>query len=106
VKAVSDLVEIDFGTMFALNYLYDLTAFHSCTSILVRQSNGQIIHGRNFDFPLMRKFAHLIYDVEVTRNGQLLFIGNGIAGAIVWLNGMKPGKFAITQDTRKSGTFP
>jgi hypothetical protein len=40
IEAIADLSGQDFGLVFALNLLYELTAFQSCSSILLRTAEG------------------------------------------------------------------
>lgn len=39
-----------FGELFVINFMYELFAY--CTSIVFRNSEGRIIHGRNLDYEM------------------------------------------------------
>ncbi len=52
----------------------------------------------------MRGIAHISFQANVYRDGQLLYIGNGYAGGTGLVTGMRPGKYAITIDTRYTGS--
>lgn len=49
--------------------------------------------------------AGLSVNVNFTRNGQLVYQANVIAGGIFFITGQKPGKFAISVDERMYGTI-
>jgi len=67
MQAIADLAQVPFGKVFLLNFLYDITAFKFCTSIVARTSSGKIIHGRNLDFPFWRMIAGLSVNVNFMR---------------------------------------
>lgn len=51
VDAVSQLTKIPFEKLIFLNFLYEFTTvIKACTGILVRNDEGKILHGRNWDF--------------------------------------------------------
>lgn len=88
-----------------LNFIYELTSFKSCTSIVFRTETGRIVHGRNLDFFFWNFFADISFIVEMYKGDEHIFTGDGIGGAVFFHTGIKPGKFAISQDTRHGGSF-
>jgi hypothetical protein len=50
VEAISKLSGFPFERMFFLNFMYEYSTFKACTAILVRNSAGRVMHGRNLDF--------------------------------------------------------
>ena len=52
VDAVATLTKIPFDRIFFLNFLYEFTTVNACTGIVLRNSEGKIIHGRNWDFEM------------------------------------------------------
>jgi|NOAtaT_7_FD_contig_71_1631365_length_1160_multi_3_in_0_out_0_1 hypothetical protein len=52
----------------------------------------------------MRGIAHISFQANVHRDGQLLYMGNGLVGSTGLVTGMRPGKYAVTIDTRNTGT--
>ncbi len=50
VDAISKLSGYPFERMFFLNFMYEFSTFKACTGLLVRNSAGQVLHGRNLDF--------------------------------------------------------
>lgn len=53
----------------------------------------------------MRGLAHISFTGEFYRNGQLVYIANMMAGCIGYVTGMRPGKYAVTIDTRNTGNI-
>jgi len=68
VLGLSDVLGLNTSTLFMLNYAFELSKA-LCTSIVARQPDGKIIHGRNMDFG----FADAVRDATFTgrfyRNG-------------------------------------
>jgi acid ceramidase/N-acylethanolamine-hydrolysing acid amidase len=50
VDAISKLSNYSFDKLFFLNFMYEFSTFKACTGILVRNSEGKVMHGRNLDF--------------------------------------------------------
>ena len=49
VKAISKLLDIEFGVMLGLNFMYEIFV-SGCTSVMVRNKEGNILFGRNMDY--------------------------------------------------------
>jgi N-acylethanolamine-hydrolysing acid amidase len=47
VDALSQLSGMPFDKLFFLNFM-----FKACSSVLVKNSEGKVVHGRNMDFEL------------------------------------------------------
>jgi penicillin V acylase-like amidase (Ntn superfamily) len=50
VDAIAKLSGLPFDKLFFLNFMYEFSTFKACSSILVKNSEGVVIHGRNMDF--------------------------------------------------------
>jgi len=50
IEAISKLTDLDFNTLFTLNFMYELASWKSCSAVVARNTNGTIFHGRNLDF--------------------------------------------------------
>jgi len=74
-----------------------------CTSIVLSNSEGRVIHGRNWDFEFFRDLTHISFHLDVYKNGTYLYEADGLAGSVFFVTGMKPGKFGISVNARKSG---
>ncbi|KAL4435714.1 hypothetical protein ABPG74_018265 [Tetrahymena malaccensis] len=102
IEAIAELTDLPFNTLFTLNFMYELASWKACTGVVVRNNKGTIYHGRNLDFEFFRYFANLTMTIDYYRNNQHIFSVDGIAGAIFFHSGVKPGKFGLTQTTRNS----
>ncbi len=50
VDAISKLSGHPFEKIFFLNFMYEFSTFKACTGILIRNTGGKVMHGRNLDF--------------------------------------------------------
>jgi len=49
VDAVND-PDLTLGKLFVINFLYEISTIKACSGILIKDSQGNILHGRNLDF--------------------------------------------------------
>lgn len=104
LKGVAKGAHLPFGKMVFINFMYEFSTIHktykACTSIVLRNSTGQIIHGRNLDFFLWNRIAPMLANVDYYRGSEYITTIDSIVGSSFALNGFVPGKFAITVDSR------
>lgn len=62
VDAIARLSGLPFDKLFFLNFMYEFSTFKACSSILVKNSEGTVIHGRNMDFEMWE----LVSKMQVT----------------------------------------
>ena len=74
--------------------------FRFCTSIVAQQKNGQIIHGRNFDYDFSSDLQNVTFIAEYYRDGELLFTSAQPAGYIGAFTGHKYKKFTFSLNER------
>ena len=95
--------------MMFLNLLYEFTTVKACTGIVLRNSEGKIIHGRNWDFGEYEYFGSMVSKVEYYRGGEKLFTEDTVAGSVFSITGIRHGAFAISLNARNprgySGTL-
>lgn len=91
--------------MFFLNFMYEYSTFKACTGILVRNSAGQIMHGRNLDFEMWHLLSNLLANVEYYQGQKKIFSVDTVIGSVFALTGIRHGGFAINVDTRKAEHF-
>lgn len=91
--------------MFFLNFMYEYSTFKACTGILVRNSAGQIMHGRNLDFEMWHLLSNLLANVEYYQGQKKIFSVDTVIGSVFALTGIRHGAFAINVDTRKAEHF-
>lgn len=51
MEGISEVTKIPFEKIFFLNFMYEFSSMiPACTGIIVRNADGNIMHGRNLDF--------------------------------------------------------
>lgn len=63
VEAVSKLSGFAFDRVFFLNFMYEYSTFKACSAILVCNSAGEVLHGRNLDFEMWEILSKLLVHV-------------------------------------------
>jgi hypothetical protein len=103
IRIIAELTGNDFKQTLMLNIGYEVF----CTTLLVKTEKG-IFMGRNFDTmngttpELLRIIQNNSYSANHYRNGELLYISQGVLGYVGWLNGIKVGKFVISLNKRRT----
>lgn len=105
VDAVSKLSGYPFDKMFFINFMYEYSTFKACTGIIVCNSEGKVLHGRNLDFEMWNILSHLLVHVEFYKGGKKIFNSDLIVGSVFALTGSRPGSFAVNVDTRYAKSF-
>ena len=85
--------------------MYEFSTFNACTGILVRNSAGRIMHGRNLDFEMWDLLSKLIVNVEYYQGQKRIFSVDTVVGSVFALTGIRHGAFAINVDTRTAKHF-
>ena len=98
MKGISNLLKIKFNTFILGNFLNEFYAM--CSSLMFRNSDGQVVLGRNFDYMFTETLRSLTIDVEFIRSGKLLYRAVTFAGYLGVATGMRSGAFAITLNQR------
>jgi hypothetical protein len=81
-----------------MNFVYEFSV--GCSGIVIRNSENQILHGRNMDFPMFEYFSKLLAVVDFYVGDIYICTIDSVVGSVFALTGIKPGKFAINEDTR------
>eukprot|EP00800_Vazella_pourtalesii_P018086 TRINITY_DN5709_c0_g2_i1.p1 TRINITY_DN5709_c0_g2~~TRINITY_DN5709_c0_g2_i1.p1 ORF type:complete len:352 (-),score=84.32 TRINITY_DN5709_c0_g2_i1:67-1122(-) len=103
IHGLSRYTGIPLGKLLLYNILHEITSF--CTSIVVEDKNGGIIHGRNLDFGLTNTLKDSVIVVDVKRNGNVLCTGVTYAGYVGFFTGVKHMAFSLSANDRDSGTL-
>lgn len=101
MDALSKLSGVNFDKIFFLNFFYEFSTFKACTGLLVRNSEGKVMHGRNLDFEMWSILSKMLANVEYYKGGKLVYSVDTIVGSVFALTGIRYGAFAINIDTRK-----
>lgn len=105
MAAIAKLSGLPFDKLFFLNFMYEFSTFKACSAILVRNSEGKVMHGRNLDFEMWIILSKLVVTVDYYRGGQIIFSVDTVVGSVFALTGIRHGAFAINVDTRKAKNF-
>ncbi|KAK3909562.1 Acid ceramidase [Frankliniella fusca] len=108
---ISSVTGLTVGEITLFNVFYEF--FSVCTSIVARNENGVLYHGRNLDFGLFlgwdpanhtwqttNLLKPLIVKLNFTQNNKTLYHSINYAGHTGILTAVKPGKFALSIDER------
>jgi len=110
IKGISKYLNTSLGEVVLFQIIYDLTANEQrhkkmCTSILSRNEDGQIIHGRNLDYDFPELLQKLVYKAQFYRNGTLIFTSAQFAGHIGINTGHKENAFTFSINERNKGAW-
>jgi len=95
VEAVNS-TDLTMGKLVLINALYELESY--CTSIIAKQSDGQIIHARNLDFGNTDAMRKISYRARFVRNGEYVYDAVMFAGTVGVYTGMKGGAFSVSEN--------
>lgn len=98
IKGFFSTIDMEVWEGMAINYVYEYGAF--CTSIVARQADGTIIHGRNLDFALTKYIRNLTYHAEFYDGEHFKYSANMFAGHMGVFTGFKSGGFSISENER------
>jgi len=100
VEALSNVSGYSFGRLFFLNFMYEYSTFKACSAILVMNSQGKVMHGRNLDFEMWGLLARLVVNIDYYQGKKLIYSVDTIIGSVFALTGIRYGAFAVNVDTR------
>jgi N-acylethanolamine-hydrolysing acid amidase len=90
------------GWLTILNLGYELT--DGCTSIVAKNIDGTVMHGRNMDFwaggPLTNTLKDVTFIADVYKNGTRQYVSTNFVGFMGVLSGQRPGGYSVTINTR------
>lgn len=105
VKTVAQIYGVRFGKILFLNFMYEYSTAKACSGLLVRDSFGKILHGRNIDFEMFGMLSKLVVTINYFERSQIVYSANYFVGSVFILTGIRHGAFAISEDTRKGDNF-
>lgn len=103
IDALSKVSGYAFGKIFFLNWLYEFSTIKACSAILVRNSMGKVMHGRNLDFEMWGLLARLVVNIDYYQGKKLIYSVDTVLGSVFALTGIRYGAFAVNVDTRYGG---
>jgi hypothetical protein len=99
IDGMAAALDLNTNALMFMQYVNEFSAF--CTSSIVKQPDGTIIHDRNMDFafpPLMRA---ILYEGRFYQGDEYKFEAVMFAGTNGVFTGMKSGAFSISLNNRK-----
>jgi len=85
-----------------VNSLYEVESF--CTSIVAKQQDGTIIHGRVMDFTFADDMRRTTYNAEFVNGEDFLFNAVMFGGTTGIYTGMRPNAFSLSLNQRFPNT--
>lgn len=98
---MAEKLNIPIVDVLLYNFLYEVT--DECFGIVAQNEQGDIIIGRNLDFPMVLR--NVAYQANFYKDGKLLYKAMMLAGFNGSFTAMKPGKFAVTLNARPRDYF-
>ena len=111
IAGFAENINSTIGEVVLFNLIYEITAYHrdegskACTSIVATLSNGQIIHGRNLDYPLPAYFNSLAVVLDFQKGGKTVYKGTTFAGYFGLITAMKPNRYTVSLNERDQGKW-
>jgi len=99
IDSISQIIGFDSYVMLMLNYAFEL-GDALCTSIIARQTDGTLIHGRNMDFAFPDAMRNASYIGQFYRGGELLYEAVMFGGYVGVASASRPGIFTLTLNAR------
>jgi N-acylethanolamine-hydrolysing acid amidase len=104
IVAAVDQKEMTMAKCILINALYEIESW--CTSIIVKQSDGSIIHARNLDFDNPAGMRKVTYRVTFTKDGEYAYDAVMFAGNCGVYTGIKAGAYSISENQRAPNDDP
>ena len=98
--SISRASGVQLSHIILFNFFYELSNAKLCTSIVARNSKGEILTGSNLDFSFHQELAQLAYVGKYRKAGKTLFLGQTIYGLVGMLRGSRPGKYSLAINQR------
>eukprot|EP00929_Paragymnodinium_shiwhaense_P096413 TRINITY_DN57_c0_g1_i1.p1 TRINITY_DN57_c0_g1~~TRINITY_DN57_c0_g1_i1.p1 ORF type:complete len:381 (-),score=82.14 TRINITY_DN57_c0_g1_i1:371-1513(-) len=112
LQGIAKASGVPLNALVVLNLFYDLTAHggsenRMCTSIVVQNDKGEIVHGRNLDYnkDLIDTMSNLTAVIDWQRAGKTVFTSVSFVPMLGFDTVVKPGVFSISHDERDAGSM-
>ena len=102
IISISRASGVEISHLMLFNFFYEISSEKLCTSIITRNSDGEILFGSNLDFFFPAELSQLAYFGNFKKNGKTLYIGQGLYGVIGLLRGSRPGEYTLSINQRNS----
>lgn len=102
ITGIAEVIDLNPDLVLMINFVHEVSSH--CTSIIVRDKNGTIIHERNLDFGEADTLRKVSYIAKFMKGDQYLFDAVMFAGSTGVFTGEKRGSFSISENIKKPTT--
>lgn len=96
----SKVCKVDIENVLLYNFIYEYDSLSMCTSIIVKNPEGDMNLFSNLDFGFPENASDMSFLARISKNGQLIIEANFIFGFAGFSRFYKKGKFAFALNTR------
>eukprot|EP00350_Pseudokeronopsis_sp_OXSARD2_P013931 CAMPEP_0170542488 /NCGR_PEP_ID=MMETSP0211-20121228/1888_1 /TAXON_ID=311385 /ORGANISM="Pseudokeronopsis sp., Strain OXSARD2" /LENGTH=309 /DNA_ID=CAMNT_0010845559 /DNA_START=196 /DNA_END=1125 /DNA_ORIENTATION=- len=101
IEGMSTILGKETWEVFMLNYAFEIYKA-LCTSIVARQPDGSIIHGRNMDFAFPDAMRNASYIAKFYRGDEFMYDAVMFGGYLGVVSAYKQNKFTFTMNARNT----
>eukprot|EP00349_Pseudokeronopsis_sp_Brazil_P005596 CAMPEP_0202959456 /NCGR_PEP_ID=MMETSP1396-20130829/3633_1 /ASSEMBLY_ACC=CAM_ASM_000872 /TAXON_ID= /ORGANISM="Pseudokeronopsis sp., Strain Brazil" /LENGTH=366 /DNA_ID=CAMNT_0049678015 /DNA_START=18 /DNA_END=1115 /DNA_ORIENTATION=+ len=101
IEGISAILERETWEIFMLNYAFEIYKA-LCTSIVARQPDGKVIHGRNMDFAFPDAMRNASYIAKFYRGDQYLYDAVMFGGYLGVASAYKQNAYSFTMNARNT----
>lgn len=101
LRAISQILDIHLGRLILMQLVYESCS--CCTSLIFKDSDDHLHHFRTMDWE-MPDLKRMTLQLEVFRNGQLLYYSTTWVGYLGCLTVMRPNNYTIAVNYRRTPT--
>ena len=98
IEGCASFLGVSYNEIAVVQFLYEL--LNGCTSIIYRQANDTLIHGRNLDFDFAPLLREIVINVDFYRGSQYIYTATTFPCYFGVISGSKPGAFSVSVDER------
>jgi hypothetical protein len=99
VVSIANIIEMPTYITLMLNYAFEL-GDALCTSVVARQADGTVIHGRNMDFAFPDAMRNATYIGQFYKNGKHLYDAVMFGGYTGVASASRAGQYTFTLNAR------
>ncbi len=103
MKTIADEAGVTFEDIVILNFLHDFESM-SCTSIIARGDDGNIVVGQNYDSKIYESGIHKLFEVNYKRDGEIIGKGLHTMGQIGPLYSYIHGRYSLSSSRIDHGS--
>jgi len=98
IEGCAAFLDVSYNEVAIMQFLYEL--LNGCTSIIYRQANDTLVHGRNLDFDFAPLLREMVINVDFYRGTEYVYTATTFPCYFGVISGSKPGAFSVSVDER------